>query len=86
MAESGYPELIVTSWQAAGAPIRTPKEIVAKLNDASVRALRSPEVRDRLVAIGFDVVASSPEEFGAFMKAEVDRWTKVVDRGGIKPD
>jgi tripartite-type tricarboxylate transporter receptor subunit TctC len=43
-------------------------------------------VRDRLVAIGFDVVASSPEEFGAFMKAEVDRWTKVVERGGIKPD
>ena len=86
MAESGYPELIVTSWQAAGAPIKTPKEIVAKLNDAAVKALRSPEVRERLVAIGFDVVASSPEEFGAFMKAEVDRWTKVVDRGGIKPD
>jgi tripartite-type tricarboxylate transporter receptor subunit TctC len=86
MAESGYPDLIVTSWQAAGAPIKTPKAIVAKLNDAAVRALRSPDVRDRLVAIGFDVVASSPEEFGAFMKAEVDRWTKVVERGGIKPN
>jgi len=86
MAEAGLPDLIVTSWQAAGAPIKTPREIVAKLNEAAVRALRSPEVRDRLVAIGFDVVASSPEEFGAFMKAEVDRWTKVVERGGIKPD
>jgi tripartite-type tricarboxylate transporter receptor subunit TctC len=86
MAEAGFPDLVVTSWQAAGAPIKTPREIVAKLNDAAVRALRSPEVRDRLVAIGFDVVASTPDEFGQFMKAEVDRWTKVVERGGIKPD
>lgn len=85
-AEAGLPDLVVTSWQAAGAPIKTPREIVAKLNDAAVRALRSPDVRERLTAIGFDVVASSPEEFGAFMKAEVDRWTKVVERGGIKPD
>lgn len=86
MAEAGYPELIVTSWQAAGAPVKTPRDIVAKLNDASVRALRSPEVRERLTQIGFDVVASSPEEFGQFMKAEVERWTTVVQRGGIKPD
>ena len=86
MAEAGYPDLIVTSWQAAGAPAKTPREIVAKLNDAAVRALRSPEIRERLIGIGFDVVASTPDEFGQFMRAEVDRWTKVVERGGIKPD
>jgi tripartite-type tricarboxylate transporter receptor subunit TctC len=51
-----------------------------------VKALRSPDVRDRLTAIGFDVVASTPEEFGQFMKNEVERWTLVVQRGGIKPD
>jgi tripartite-type tricarboxylate transporter receptor subunit TctC len=82
MAEAGYPDLIVTSWQAAAAPAKTPREIVAKLNDA----LRSPDVRERLTQIGFDVVASTPDEFGQFMRAEVDRWTKVVERGGIKPD
>jgi tripartite-type tricarboxylate transporter receptor subunit TctC len=86
MAESGYPDLIVTSWQAAGAPAKTPREIVARLNDASVKALRSPDIRERLTQIGFDVVASTPDEFGKFMKDEVDRWTKVVQRGGIKPD
>jgi tripartite-type tricarboxylate transporter receptor subunit TctC len=86
MAEAGYPDLIVTSWQAAAAPAKTPREIVAKLNDAAVRALRSPDVRERLTQIGFDVVASTPDEFGQFMRAEVDRWTKVVERGGIKPD
>jgi tripartite-type tricarboxylate transporter receptor subunit TctC len=84
--EAGFPDLIVTSWQAAAAPIRTPREIVAKLSDATVRALRSPDVRERLTAIGFDVVAGSAEEFGRFMKSEVDRWTRVVERGGIKPD
>jgi tripartite-type tricarboxylate transporter receptor subunit TctC len=86
MAESGFPDLVVTSWQAAGAPIKTPKDVVAKLNDTAVKALRSPEIRERLNGIGFDVIASTPEEFGAFMKAEVDRWTKVVERGGIKPN
>jgi len=86
MAESGYPDLIVTSWQAAAAPAKTPRDIVARLNEASVKALRSPDVRERLTQIGFDVVAGTPEEFGKFMKDEVDRWTRVVKRGGIKPE
>ncbi len=85
-AEAGFPDLVVTSWQAAAAPAKTPRDIVAKLNDATVRALRSPEVRERMTQIGFDVVAGTPEEFGAFMKAEVERWTAVVNRAGIKPD
>ena len=85
-AEGGYPALVVTSWQAAAAPAKTPREIVAKLNDATVKALRAPDVRERMGQIGFDVVASTPEEFGRFMKEEVNRWTEVVKRGGIKPE
>jgi tripartite-type tricarboxylate transporter receptor subunit TctC len=85
-AEAGFPALVVTSWQAAAAPAKTPREIVAKLNDAVVKALRSPDVRERMGQIGFDVVASTPDEFGRFMKEEVDRWTEVVKRGGIKPE
>ncbi len=85
-AEGGYPGLVVTSWQAAAAPAKTPREIVARLNDAAVKALRSPDVRERMSQIGFDVVGSTPDEFGRFMKEEVDRWTDVVKRGGIKPE
>ena len=85
-AEAGFPDLVVTSWQAVAAPAKTPRDVVAKLNEATVRALRSPEVRERMNQIGFDVVAGTPEEFGQFMKAELDRWTRVVERGGIKPD
>jgi tripartite-type tricarboxylate transporter receptor subunit TctC len=85
-AEAGYPDLVVTSWQAVAAPAKTPRDVVAKLHDATVRALRSPDIRERMTQIGFDVVAGTPEEFGVFMKAEVDRWTKVVNTAGIKPD
>jgi tripartite-type tricarboxylate transporter receptor subunit TctC len=84
--EAGFPELVVTSWQAAAAPAKTPREIVAKLNEATVKALRAPDVSERMKQIGFDVVAGTPEEFGRFMQQEVDRWTKVVQRGGIKAE
>src|SRR5262249_23116395 len=85
-AEAGFPDLVVTSWQAAVAPVKTPREVVAKLNDMMVKALRSPDVRERMNQIGFDVVAGTPDEFGKFMKEEVDRWTTVVNRGSIKPE
>jgi tripartite-type tricarboxylate transporter receptor subunit TctC len=84
--EAGFPDLVVTSWQAAAAPAKTPREIVAKLNEATVKALRSPDVSERMKQIGFDVVAGTPEEFGRFMQQEVDRWTKVVQRGNIKAE
>ena len=86
VAEAGFADLVVTSWQAVAVPAKTPREVVAKLNDATVRALRSPDIRERMTQIGFDVVAGTPDEFGQFMKAEVDRWTRVVERGGIKPE
>ena len=82
--EAGFRDLVVTSWQAAAAPAKTPREVVTKLNDAMVRALRSSDIRERMNAIGFDVVAGTPEEFGQFMKAEVERWTKAVERGGMR--
>jgi len=84
--EAGFPDLVVTSWQAAAAPAKTPREVVARLHDAAVKALRSPELRERMNQIGFDVVASSAEEFAHFMREEVERWTRVVQKGGIKPE
>jgi tripartite-type tricarboxylate transporter receptor subunit TctC len=86
VSEAGFPDLVVTSWQAAAAPAKTPRDIVAKLNQATVKALRSPDVTERMQQIGFDVVAGTPEEFGKFMQQEVDRWTRVVQRGNIKAE
>jgi tripartite-type tricarboxylate transporter receptor subunit TctC len=86
MAEAGYPDLVVTSWQAVAAPAGTPKEVVAKLHEAVVKAMRSPDVRDRMLAQGFDVLVNSPDEFSGFMKAEISRWKKVVDTAKITVD
>jgi len=86
MVEAGFADVIVTSWQAAAAPAKTPREVVARLNEATVKALRSPDVAERMQQIGFDVVASSADEFGRFMREEVSRWTRVVQKGGIKPE
>ena len=86
IVEAGFPDVVVTSWQAAAAPAKTPREVTARLNDAMVKALRSPDVSERMNQIGFDVVASSADEFGQFMRDEVGRWTRVVQKGGIKPD
>ena len=86
VGEAGFPDLVVTSWQAVAAPAKTPREVVGRLNEAAVKALRSPDVRERMTQIGFDVVAGTPEEFGRFMQEEVARWTKVVERGKIKPE
>ena len=86
VGEAGFADLVVTSWQAVAAPAKTPRDIVAKLNEATVKALRSPDVTERMNQIGFDVVAGTPEQFGKFMQSEVERWTKVVQRGGIKPE
>src|SRR5262252_7491771 len=57
VSEAGFPDLVVTSWQAAAAPAKTPREVVTKLNEATVKALRSPDVTERMQQIGFDVVA-----------------------------
>ncbi len=86
VAEAGLPQLVVTSWQAAAAPAKTSREIVERLNQAAVKALRSPDIAERMAQIGFDVVASTPEEFAKFMHDELGRWTQVVQRGGITPD
>src|SRR5438067_7312430 len=86
VSEAGFADLVVTSWQAAAAPAKTPREVVARLHDATVRALRSPDIAERMNQIGFDVVASTPEEFGKFMREEVERWTQVVQKGGIQPE
>jgi tripartite-type tricarboxylate transporter receptor subunit TctC len=75
-----------TQWYGVLAPTGTPREIVARLHDAIVRALRDPEVGKRLAADGAEAVGSSPEEFAAFIKSESEKWAKVAQAAGIKPE
>ena len=86
VAESGFPGYVFTSWVGILAPATTPANIVAAINGYIVKAMRAPGVADRLAADGNDVVASSPEQFGTLIKAELARLAKVVRDSGIKPE
>ena len=86
VAESGVPEYVANSWFGLYAPAGTPRDIVAKINTESNAALNTPDVRDRLATQGMFVVQNTAEQFAAFLKAEIPRWTKVVKDSGVKPE
>lgn len=76
----------IDTWWGLVAPAATPREAVLKLNQAFVAALRSDEAKSRFAALMAEPVPSSPEEFGAFMKAELAKYEKVVKASGAKVD
>lgn len=80
MKELGYPQVNSRNWYALLAPARTPPEIVNRLNEAVRQAVAVPEVRDRLVELGAEIFTQSPDEFGKFLKSEIDRWKGVVTK------
>jgi tripartite-type tricarboxylate transporter receptor subunit TctC len=82
--EAGFPELDVYGWYGVVAPRATPRDIVTKLNADFVQALNSSEVREKMSATGQIVAPSTPEEFQALIRADYDRWGKVVLAAGAK--
>ena len=84
MIEAGVPGYTALTWNGILAPAGTPPEIVARLNDAIVRAMRSPAMKDQLAKIGQEPAWSTPEEFAAFLREETTKWTKVIRASGIK--
>jgi tripartite-type tricarboxylate transporter receptor subunit TctC len=86
MAEAGYPDVEGVSWFAVAVPGGTPKEIVALLNREIVKIMALPEIKERLATLGFDSIASSPEEFGARIRADTEKWGKVIRAANIKAE
>ena len=86
LVESGYPDLIATSWIGFLAAGGTPRNIVDRYNREIVKILNSPEVKAKLVAMEFDVVAGSPEQFAGWIQSEIPRWGKVIRATGAKAD
>jgi len=85
MAET-LPGYEVVNWFALAAPAGTPREIVNRWHSEVARALKVPDVRDKLVAQGADPVGSSPDEFAAFMKSETAKWARVIKEANIRVD
>jgi tripartite-type tricarboxylate transporter receptor subunit TctC len=82
--ESGYPEVSGESWFAALVPAGTPKEIVGQLNREIARAIAQPDTRERLAALGYEPVASTPEDAAARFRVEMTKWGRVISHAGIK--
>lgn len=78
VAESGAPGFEASNWTALVAPAGTPREIVMKINADSNRALKTADVRDRLAAVGSDVIGSTPEELGRKIAEESDRYGRLI--------
>jgi len=83
ISESGLAGYEHYNWYGVLAPARTPKPVVAKLNQTIVRILKTPEVGGHLTKMGLDVVANSPEEFAGYIKREIDKYAKLVKAAGI---
>jgi tripartite-type tricarboxylate transporter receptor subunit TctC len=86
IAEAGVPGYESLQWYGLLAPTGTSREIISRLNRETVAILRMPEIAARLVNDGSTVVAGTPEEFGAYIRAETEKWAKVAKAAGILPE
>jgi tripartite-type tricarboxylate transporter receptor subunit TctC len=86
MGESGFPGFETILWHGVMAPAKVPREVVLRLNRDVVKVLAMPDVQKLLQAEGGLVSPSTPEEFQAFLRSDVDRWTKMIKQTGITLD
>jgi tripartite-type tricarboxylate transporter receptor subunit TctC len=86
MAEAGVPDVEVGLWMGIFVPAATPPPIVKRLNEEVVRAVRLPDVRERLVALGVDPAGSSSEELARVLARDIERWTAVAKAANIRSD
>jgi tripartite-type tricarboxylate transporter receptor subunit TctC len=85
-AESGLPGFESNGWFGIVVPAHTPADVVARLNAAFVTVLKDPDVIERIRALGSEPMPQTPAEFGAFIRAEIDKWLKVAGAASTKPN
>ncbi len=84
MREAGYPQVECDAWVGVLAPAKTPKDIVTLLHQEILRAVKVPEVEERLVSLGFEPASTNPQELAALIKSEIPRWANVIRIANIK--
>jgi tripartite-type tricarboxylate transporter receptor subunit TctC len=85
-AEAGMPQVVVITWYGMFAPAGVKSEIVERLNAELAKVLNAPDTKAKLANVGLDVATTSPAEFGRFVRAEHDKWAKVIKDAGIHAD
>ena len=86
IAETGVKGYEAGSWYGLSAPAGTPRDIISRLHAETLKVVALPEVKDRLFKAGFEVVTSTPEQFAAFTREEIQKWGKLVKSAGMKAD
>jgi tripartite-type tricarboxylate transporter receptor subunit TctC len=86
MIEGGIADYSATNCYGIAAPARTPRSVIARLNNEIRAAISAPDVSERLIAIGLEPVMSDANEFSEFVKTEITKWSKVVKAAGLQPD
>jgi tripartite-type tricarboxylate transporter receptor subunit TctC len=86
IAEAGVKGYAVDAWFGLVAPAGVPKDIAAKLNAATVNALKSADVRQRFGELGYEAIGDTPEQFGATIKSDIDKYVQLIRKIGIKPE
>jgi tripartite-type tricarboxylate transporter receptor subunit TctC len=86
IAESGLPGFDISTWFGIFVPAGTPRDVVAKLHGEFTRALADGEVREKMVTLGAEPVGSRPEEFAAYIRAEADKYARIIRASGAKAD
>ena len=84
MSEAGLPGYSVSAWFGLITPAATPRDIIQRVQMEVARGLKQPETQERLSTLGADISASTPEEFGSFLKAEREKWARVFKAAGIR--
>ena len=84
--EAGITNFDMDSWAGLFAPAGTPPEVIARLNAEVRKIIDNPEVKARIASIGFEAFASTPQELDAFVKAQLDKWGKMIKDAGIQPE
>jgi tripartite-type tricarboxylate transporter receptor subunit TctC len=86
IAESGLPGFDINTWFGIFVPARTPKDIVERLHAEFTRALAMPDIREKITNLGAEAVGNTPEEFAAYIKAEGEKYARVIKASGAKAD
>jgi tripartite-type tricarboxylate transporter receptor subunit TctC len=86
IAEAGLPGYEATQWFGVLAPAGTPRPIIDRLHKEITAGLRSSDAKQHLAGEGAVIVASTPEQFAAYLRSETDKWARVVKAAGIKPE
>jgi len=86
IAEAGVPGYESSTWFGPLAPAKTPREIIVRLNAELLKILQRPDIKARFAAEGAEGLGSTPEEFGAYIKSEIERWGRVIKAAGVRPE